>query len=237
MAFSDSAEELKHLKRAMSDLVSVLALPAVWSGQEPRQIVMTFHDALMSTLDLDFLYSRAKFEASVQPIKILRTAPLSAASQNVEKTLHTLNRRFEDAPQNWPAEERGHFGGQEYSLLSLPLGIGGEIGIVVASSARADFPTQSERMLLSVAANQVTVALQQARLLSEQKRIAGELEFRVAERTLSLAAANVKLRKEIDDRKRAEEALRASEINLRQIIDSVPGLVCTMSPAGVYCVW
>ena len=35
----------------------------------------------------------------------------------------------------------------------------------------------------------------------------------VAERTASLAATNEKLRKEIDDRKRAEHALRASEIN------------------------
>jgi PAS domain S-box-containing protein len=37
---------------------------------------------------------------------------------------------------------------------------------------------------------------------------------------------------DIDDQKRAEEALRASETNLRQIVDSIPGLICTMSPAG-----
>jgi PAS domain S-box-containing protein len=38
---------------------------------------------------------------------------------------------------------------------------------------------------------------------------------------------------DIDDRKRAEEVLRASEINLRKIIDSIPGFVFTLSPAGV----
>ena len=37
---------------------------------------------------------------------------------------------------------------------------------------------------------------------------------------------------DIEDRKRAEEALRASEINFRQIVDSIPGLVCTLSPSG-----
>ena len=37
---------------------------------------------------------------------------------------------------------------------------------------------------------------------------------------------------DIDDRKRAEEALRASETDLRQILDSIPGLVCTSSAAG-----
>jgi len=37
---------------------------------------------------------------------------------------------------------------------------------------------------------------------------------------------------DIDDRKRAEDALRASESNFRQIVDNVPGLVATLSPKG-----
>jgi PAS domain S-box-containing protein len=37
---------------------------------------------------------------------------------------------------------------------------------------------------------------------------------------------------DIDDQKRAEEELRASETNLRQILDGIPGLVGVLSPAG-----
>jgi PAS domain S-box-containing protein len=37
---------------------------------------------------------------------------------------------------------------------------------------------------------------------------------------------------DIDDQKRAQEALGESETNLRQILDGIPGLVCTLNPAG-----
>jgi PAS domain S-box-containing protein len=232
MAFSDSAEELKYLRRGMSDLVSVLALPAVWSGQEPREIVTSFHDVLMAILNLDLLYTSARIDANEEPVEILRTAQRYAATHNADTIFQALNEQFGDEPHKWPEELRSRLGGQETSLLSLRLGIDGDIGIILAGSVRTDFPSQTERLLLGVAANQAAVGLQQARLLSEQKRIAIRLEQRVADRTASLAAANENLRKEINDRMRAECALRASEINLRQIIDSISGLVCTISPAG-----
>ena len=53
----------------------------------------------------------------------------------------------------------------------------------MAGSQRADFPEQTEKLVLSVAANQAAIGLQEARLLSEQKRVASELDQRVAQRT------------------------------------------------------
>ena len=44
--YEHSAGEVKRLQRCMNDLVSVLALPAIWSGGEPSQIVRTLLDAL-----------------------------------------------------------------------------------------------------------------------------------------------------------------------------------------------
>ena len=46
----DLAEEIKPLQRCVNDLVSLLALPAMWSGGEPSHIVQTLLDALLRML-------------------------------------------------------------------------------------------------------------------------------------------------------------------------------------------
>ena len=40
----------------MNDLVSLMALPAMWTGGDPSHIVDTLLDVLLSMLHLDFAY-------------------------------------------------------------------------------------------------------------------------------------------------------------------------------------
>ena len=143
-----------------------------------------------------------------------------------------LNGWLGDDTQKWPLLIRNPIGDGDVSIVPLRLGLRDEIGVIVAGSQRADFPGDTERLLLSVAANQAAIGLQEARLLSEQKRVSRELDQRVAQRTRELAAANEELRKEIDDRKRAEEKLRQAETELQQIVDTIAQLVIFLSPDG-----
>jgi PAS domain S-box-containing protein len=59
-----------------------------------------------------------------------------------------------------------------------------------------------------------------------------ELEQRIAERTADLAQINRTLQVEIDGRKKAEEAFKRSEDQLRQAIDTFPALVWSAMPDG-----
>jgi len=207
---TNTPKEIKRLKRCLNDLVSVLALPAMWSGSQPSQIVHTLLDALLGMLCLDLVYARVQDPAGGEPIEVLKIAP-SAKGIQPDQVLKTVTQWFGDDPQKWPSRLRASIGTEDISIVSQRCGLHGEIGVIVAGSQRADFPGQTERLVLSVAANQAVIGLQEARLLSDQKRVASELERRVAERTKELAE---------------------TENNFRQIVNSIPGLVCTMSPAG-----
>src|SRR5450755_2891687 len=197
----DTSGEIKHLKRCLNDLVSLLALPAMWSGSQPSQIVHTLLDALLGMLCLDLVYARLQDPAGGELIEVLRIAP--SAEWLLPDEIHkTVNQWFGDDPQKWPSRLRAAMGDEDISIVSQRCGLHGEIGVIVAGSQRADFPGQAETLLLSVAANEAVVGLHEAGLRLEQKRVAGELDRRVAERTAELAAVNDKLRKEIAERHR-----------------------------------
>ena len=225
-------DEIKRLQRCMNDLVSLLALPALWSGAEPTQIARTLLDVLPGMLGLDLLYLRLKDavgQMSIEMARVVQTGKLRAWPQEIGEALnHCLG---EDA-QKWPPLVRRSIGNGHISLMSVPLGVEGDSGVLVAACERADFPGQTERLLLSVAANQAVIGLQEARLLSEQKRLARELDQRVAQQTRDLAAANEVLRNEVAERKRAEDALRANERDLNHIINTIPVLAWCNLPDG-----
>src|SRR6266436_5945082 len=226
------ADEIKRLQRCINDLVSLLALPAMWSGSKPCDIVHTLLDSLLRMLDLDFVYVSLTNLVDAAPSETVRVAQSQEQMFRPRELCAFLDRWLGDDPQKRYLQERSHIGGEEVSLVSWPLGVQREIGVIVAGSGRADFPRDTEALLLGIAANQALTGLQQARLLTDQKRVADELDQRVAQRTAELAAANEVLRKEVAERRRAEEALAASEESLRLIVDSIPGLVALLTPAG-----
>jgi PAS domain S-box-containing protein len=237
------ADEIKRLQRCNNDLLSVLALPAIWSGGDPSQIVHTLLDALLGMLGLDLVYVRLKDTMGEALIETVRVAPTQRLAgkplPRSQEICGDLNRCLGDDPRKWPPLLRNSIGGEDFSIVPLRLGLHGEIGVIAAASQRTDFPAQTEQLLLSVAANQASIGLQEAWLRNEQKRVARELDQQVAERTLELAKTNEELRKEIADRRLVEEKLRQeesarkrSEVRKAAIVDSALSCIVTIDHEG-----
>jgi signal transduction histidine kinase/PAS domain-containing protein len=82
----------------------------------------------------------------------------------------------------------------------IPIGLNGEAGALAVARERSDFPTATDQLLLSLAANQAGTAFQSARLVHERKRAEDELreaqdelELKVAERTAELRRSEAHL--------------------------------------------
>jgi PAS domain S-box-containing protein len=192
-----SAGEIKRLQRCINDLVSLLALPAVWSGGDPSRVLHTLLDALMRMLHLDLVSVQLTSSVGETLVEIVKVAEPRGPMPPTHEICHALTHSLADNSRKWPPLLRKFMGGGDVSIVPLPLGVQGEFGVIVAAAQRADFPQQTEALLLSVAASQASIGLQEAWFRSQQERIADELDQRVAQRTAELAAANAELQLQV----------------------------------------
>jgi PAS domain S-box-containing protein len=99
------------------------------------------------------------------------------------------------------------------SYLAVPVvSRSGEVlgGLFFGHPEPGVFAERDERVIVGVAA-QAAIAIDNARLYQAAQRYSETLEQRVMERTGELAAANDELRRQIDERERAEEQLRQAQ--------------------------
>ena len=195
--YEQAAGEIKRLQRCINDLVSLLALPAIWSVSDPSQILHTLLDALMRMLSLDLISVRLNNPVGEAPVEIVRLAEPRGPMPSTHEICEALSHSFGDNSRKWPPLLRNVLGEGDVSIVPLPLGLQGELGIIVAATERTDFPRQTEALLLSVAASQASIGLQEAQLRIQQKHIADELDQQVAQRTAELAAANAELQLQV----------------------------------------
>src|SRR6476660_3695908 len=93
------ADEIKRLRRYMNDLVSLLALPAMWSGCKPCDIVPTLLDSLLRMLDLDFVYVSLTNLVDAAPTETVRVAQSLEQMFRPRELCASLNRWLGDDPQ------------------------------------------------------------------------------------------------------------------------------------------
>src|SRR5579863_4902015 len=145
-------DDVARLQRCISSLDSVLGLPALWSDGQPSQIVRSLLDVLPGLLGLDIIYVRLSGEDDAEPLEMTRVS--GSAQSETQTTLISQEFRswLNTEPQSRPRQIRNALAEGRLALTTLPLGLHGELGEMVAGAQRMDFPRQFESVLLSVAA-------------------------------------------------------------------------------------
>ncbi|HWB32797.1 MAG TPA: LuxR C-terminal-related transcriptional regulator [Acidobacteriaceae bacterium] len=201
------------LKACLNDLMGILTLPALWTGREQDQVIQTLVDAVRRTLDLEFAYARLNLPDG-RRIERMRVADSESAIGDEDNLRRRLRQWLGDRPKVRSMELNRQDEENRFALAAFSLGPDEQAGVLVAGSYRTGFPSNSERLLLNVAANQAATGLREAQLLGDQHRTAQELRSKTTRQKKALAAANHKLEKENGLRKAAEQALRTLEERL-----------------------
>jgi signal transduction histidine kinase/PAS domain-containing protein len=183
----DTDAEILRLRAVLRDLVALSTIPATWVGREPSAVAAGVADALIGLLQVDFAFVRLCDPGGAGAVDVTRGNAWTTFPQWLERHFATSGRLSgkEIIPDIG--------GGETCHGVVIPIGVNAEGGVVAAACDRTEFPTESDQLLLSLAANYAATAFQSARLIHERRmaeeelrEARNELEVRVAERTAEL---------------------------------------------------
>lgn len=160
------------LRRAMRDLLVLCTIPAAWTGREPDAIAKGVVDVLVTALRVECGY--LVLTGIAADIKIMQ----GAAPPEVLEAL--LSKCAGELPRAPLVHDLCH----AHRAAIVPIRVASRSGFVAAISSRVDFPTETESMLMSVAANQAAISLEAAHL-----RTQAELERRRLQELMAQAPA------------------------------------------------
>ena len=173
MPWVDELSEPQELRRCIRDLVALSTLPAIWKDYNSRQIADSAAAALLSMLNADVIYVTVPGLRDEPMADVMRTrqAVSIGSSGRIERILRgaSRGRREQISMIDNP------LGKGTLRIVGAPMGFGGDAGIV-AGSVNPQFPSETDRLLLGIAANHATLAIQRRHAEAEQRRLVTVIE-------------------------------------------------------------
>ncbi|WON73541.1 ATP-binding protein [Nitrosospira sp. Is2] len=171
----NDSDEVRRLRRTMQDLVAFSTLPAAW-GLGPDGIAKSLAKVLLSTLDLDLVYIRLPQPDGSGFTETVRSKHRPDADHCITEAKAPLASFLTSVALAPVTAVRDPFGPGTLRTTVTPFDLVEEHGVLVSGSQRVNFPTEQERLLLGLAANQATMVLQRQR--AEQALQQSEERFR-----------------------------------------------------------
>jgi PAS domain S-box-containing protein len=219
----NAAEEVTRLRDCMDDLASTLALQSLWTSGERPQIVSSLLEAVLGRTS-ELIAANERLKKEVAELRTTEEA-LRANELNFQLTVDSMPGMVHTMTATGAVEFANHqvldfFGKTVQELTSWDTLL---------------HPDDRSRVIdlwtHSVATGEPFDV--------EVRALRADSTYRwLHSRGLPLRDTNGNIVRwhnlltDIDERKRAEEALRESERESRQIVDSIPGLVATLTPVG-----
>src|SRR3984957_16254567 len=169
-AHPEQHSQILELRRLVRDLIALSALPAMWKGYEPSRIADSAASALASMIGANLVYVGLPGERP--PIDIVKTpTPVDAARRDsiaaaVKREIGRAGGR-----QAIPNPSLG----EPLRLAIAPIGLDSG-GVIAAGAEAGDFPTETHRLLIGMAASEATLALHRWHGETEMRRFVALVE-------------------------------------------------------------
>lgn len=166
--------EVERLRQITRDVIAISTLPAIWGGLHPEGVVRSLSTVLLNTLHLDLVYIRLDNSGANDAIETLRIKQHRVAEPYLDQVRTALAPFLKQFDANQTATIPDPFGDGSLLVNFIRFGVAGDTGLLVVGSRRADFPSEHDRVVLSVGANQAAVVIhrqrvEQALRVSEEK--------------------------------------------------------------------
>lgn len=214
-------DSVQSLQGCINDLISLLALPALWSGGDSSQVLDVLLDVMMRILCLDFAYAQFNDLTESAPGETCRTAEgydQARASIQIGRALHQW---LEENESGATTVLPNPLGVGKVALVRAWPGLNREHGVIVAASNRPGFPSDIEMLLFKTAVNQATVELQRSEVFAARKQAIAEQQQKN-----QLLAENTMLRQQLGYSETFDEIIGKSKA-LEQVLFQVTQVAST----------
>jgi PAS domain S-box-containing protein len=142
----------------MENLLTITTLPETWTGESAADIGDSLLNVLSEILDVDFLFLRITPQNGQPNVEIAWISPGEGFSHAADLGVF-LSLGLGDVVSEWPQFANLRSDRAEYVTVQQYLGIHRSTGVLVAGSRRTSFPTDQDKLVLHIAANQVAGVL------------------------------------------------------------------------------
>lgn len=220
------SKRIRSLQGCINDLISLLALPAIWGGSDAGQVLDTLLSVLVRMLCLEFAYARMNGSQDSLPKEFCRFSNGSVTSDKTGFISHVLQPCLAGNNDSVTRVLSNPLGPGEIRVACARLGFSPERGVIIAASTDPGFPNDVELLVFKTAVNQAIIELQRKEVIAAHSQTA------IAEHIKDqLLVENAYLRQQLHFDERGEEIIglsRALQNVLLHVSQVAPTKACVL---------
>lgn len=156
MPWVEALSDAHELRRCIRDLVVLTTLPTTWKNADPPEIATSVATALVLMLGADFVHIAIPSQSN-EPIVEVTQLGARLPHDSLSAIRGVLREVLPARASEETFSIADPFGAGDMCIAITPIG---SDAMLIAGSSQKGFPSEVQRVLVGISANEMTIALQ-----------------------------------------------------------------------------